>query len=170
MGTSAAQVLFFAGQVAALAFLAYGGWLCLVATRERPVILVVDDDPSMRALVRRHLAKCGCDVLEAADGIAGRHLARAASPVLVISDVHMPRMSGLELLAALKSDPATRDIPVMLLTCDDDAESRARAAGVAGCLGKPFASAALLRAAEACTGRPLGAKPRGPTAGAAARS
>ena len=148
MGTSAAALFFFAGQVGALGFLAYGGWLCLVAARERPVIVVVDDDPSMRALVRRHLAGCGCDVVEACDGVAGRQLAMAASPALVISDVHMPRMSGFELLAALKADPATRHIPVMLLTCDDEAEPLARAAGAAGCLKKPLTAERLQEAAS----------------------
>lgn len=122
-------------------------------TRERPMIVVIDDDPSMRALVRLQLVGGGCDVLEAPDAIAGRYLVMRAAPDLVICDVHMPRMSGFELLAMLKADPLTRDIPVMLLTGDDDAASIAKAAGAADCLKKPIPAERLLRAAGACVGR-----------------
>jgi len=117
------------------------------------MIVVIDDDASMRALVRLQLASSGCDVLEAPDAIAGRYLVVRAVPDLVICDVHMPRMTGLELLAVLKADPATRDIPVVLLTCDEDAAPIAIAAGAADCLTKPIPAERLLRAAGAFVGR-----------------
>ena len=121
----------------------------------RPVIVVIDDDPSMRALVRLHLAGGGCEVLEAGDGFAGRYLVMTALPDLVICDVHMPRMTGLELLADLKSDPLTRDVPVVLLTGDDDVVTLAKAVGAADCLRKPIAAKRLLEATGALVPRLL---------------
>ena len=115
----------------------------------RPTIVVIDDDPSMRALVRLHLASGGCDVLEAGDGFAGRYLVMTALPDLVICDVHMPRMTGLELLADLKSDPLTREVPVVLLTGDEDVVALAKAVGAADCLRKPLAGKRLLEMAGA---------------------
>lgn len=84
--------------------------------------------------------------------IAGRYLVMAASPDLVICDVHMPRLSGFELLAALKADPLTRHVPVVLLTGDDDAAAQARFAGAADCLKKPLVASRLLDAAAAFVG------------------
>ncbi len=118
----------------------------------RPMIVVIDDDPSMRALVRLHLASSGCDVLEAGDGIAGRYLVMKSAPDLVICDVHMPRMTGLELLADLKADPLTREVPVVLLTGDDDIVALAKAVGAADCLRKPLAGKRLLEMAGAFIG------------------
>jgi CheY-like chemotaxis protein len=118
----------------------------------RPIVVVIDDDPSMRALVRLHLANGGCDVFEAGDGIAGRYLVMTAAPDLVICDVHMPRMTGLELLADLKADPLTRDVPVVLLTGDDDIATLAKAVGAADCLRKPVAGKRLLEMAGAFVG------------------
>jgi CheY-like chemotaxis protein len=124
-----------------------------MASNPRPLILVVDDDPSMRALVRLHLANGGCEVLEAGDGVAGRYLVMTALPDLVICDVHMPRMTGLELLADLKADPLTRDVPVVLLTADEDLGALARAAGAADFLRKPIAPKQLLDVTDAFVSR-----------------
>jgi signal transduction histidine kinase/DNA-binding response OmpR family regulator len=84
-------------------------------------VLVVEDHPEVRAYVRRHLeaaadGRPAYRVLEAADGEAGLVLAKARLPDLVISDVMMPKLDGLGLCRALKADPETDFIPVILLT------------------------------------------------------
>jgi DNA-binding response OmpR family regulator len=87
------------------------------STRDpRVKILVIDDDTSMLALVKRELEKAGYLVLLAEDGIVGGRLALSASPDLILVDVHMPYLSGYELVEALKADSATWHIPVVFLT------------------------------------------------------
>jgi CheY-like chemotaxis protein len=73
----------------------------------------------------------------------------ASAPDLVLCDVHMPRMSGFELLDALKSDALTRHVPVVLVTGDEDAAAVALVRGAAACLMKPLAARRLLETASA---------------------
>jgi CheY-like chemotaxis protein len=134
---------------------------CLAAPRparhgSRPTVVVVDDDPSMRALIRLILAASGYEVLEAEDGLAGRHLVMASSPDLVLCDVHMPRMDGFELLEALKSDALTRHVPVVLVTADEDAAAVALVRGAAACLTKPLEARRLIETASAFAGPAAG--------------
>jgi DNA-binding response OmpR family regulator len=89
-------------------------------------ILVVDDDPVILQLLQVNFEMEGFTVLTAADGVEGVERTKADRPDIVVSDVMMPRMSGLELVAALKSDPDTASIPVLLLT------AKAQQADVAG--------------------------------------
>jgi DNA-binding response OmpR family regulator len=79
-------------------------------------ILVVDDDPVILQLLQVNFEMEGFTVLTAADGVEGVERTRADRPDIVVSDVMMPRMSGLELVSALKGDPDTAGIPVLLLT------------------------------------------------------
>ena len=79
-------------------------------------ILVVDDDPVILQLLQVNFEMEGFTVITAADGREGVERTRADRPDVVVSDVMMPRMSGLELVAELKGDPATASIPVLLLT------------------------------------------------------
>lgn len=106
--------------------------------RER--ILVVDDSPAVRHMVADSLARQGFDVVTAQDGQDGLERAQATKPEMVITDYDMPRMTGFELVHALKRDPATRDIPVMMLTARDSRRDQAqmRAAGLTSYLVKPF--------------------------------
>src|SRR5690606_3653167 len=111
----------------------------------RPRVLVVDDQPDVRTYLGALLAP-RYEVVEAADGHEGIERARAARPALIISDVMMPRRSGFELVAELKGDPATRSIPIILLTARSATETR-----VAGLLhgadeyvAKPFEPDELL--------------------------
>jgi len=92
----------------------------LVGTARRSV-LFVDDSPSMCALVSSWLAGAGHDVIVANDGLAGGELVRRRRPDLVIADVNMPRCDGFSLCRALKDDPQTRGIPVILFTRLDEA-------------------------------------------------
>jgi len=86
-------------------------------------VLVVDDNPEVRAYVKQHLAP-RYRVLEAVDGEQGLAMARRCLPDLVLSDVMMPVMDGYTLCRALKSDPETDFLPVILLTARAEAEDK----------------------------------------------
>ena len=79
-------------------------------------ILVIDDDPNARELLSRYVAREGFSVRTAADGAAGLELARTLQPRAILLDVMMPRMDGWAVLSALKADPQTADIPVIMET------------------------------------------------------
>jgi DNA-binding response OmpR family regulator len=79
-------------------------------------VLVVDDDPVILKLLEVNFEMDGFDVLAARDGDEALAVARASQPDVIVTDVMMPRSSGLDLLAALRSDPATKAIPVLLLS------------------------------------------------------
>jgi len=79
-------------------------------------ILVVDDDPVILQLLQVNFEMEGFTVITAADGQQGVDRTRADRPDVVVSDVMMPRMSGIELVAELKGDPSTSGIPILLLT------------------------------------------------------
>lgn len=82
----------------------------------RPRVVIADDDPDIRRLVEMTVTNAGCDVTVASDGEEALERVRDSRPDLVILDVLMPRMDGWEVARALKSDPATREVPVMFLT------------------------------------------------------
>jgi PAS domain S-box-containing protein len=113
-------------------------------------ILLADDNADMRAYVERLLGR-RWRVEAVADGGAALASARASKPALVISDVMMPGMSGVELLAALRSDPRTRGIPVILLSARAGEEARIEglAAGADDYLVKPFGARELLARVDA---------------------
>jgi CheY-like chemotaxis protein len=79
-------------------------------------VLVIDDDEISRYLVRNHLAGAPFEVSEAADPREGLRDARAERPDAIVLDLVMPEMSGFDVLAQLKEDPTTMDIPVVVLT------------------------------------------------------
>jgi DNA-binding response OmpR family regulator len=85
-----------------------------------PCALVIDDDPAVRDLMRRSLEKDGFRVEVAADGKSGLELARHLKPAVITLDVMMPHLDGWSVLTSLKGDPATADIPVIMLTIVDD--------------------------------------------------
>lgn len=87
-----------------------------VDTRRSPRVLVIDDDEIYRYLVRTRLAEARFIVQEAAGGAEGLLQARAQRPHAIVLDLVMPEMSGFEVLARLKLDPMTADIPVVVLT------------------------------------------------------
>ena len=88
----------------------------LADTRRAPVVLVIDDDEIYRYLVRTRLAEARFTVQEAVGGAEGLLQARAQRPQAIVLDLVMPDMSGFEVLARLKEDPMTTDIPVVVLT------------------------------------------------------
>ncbi|OGA65137.1 MAG: hypothetical protein A3G81_18675 [Betaproteobacteria bacterium RIFCSPLOWO2_12_FULL_65_14] len=107
-------------------------------------ILVVDDDESLRQLLRLHLSSAGYEVLVAEDAIAAGYLVLRQPPDLIISDVNMPHMDGFEFVAALKSDKTLPDIPVIFLTSLEEGDQRGKELGAVGYLTKPVRADRLL--------------------------
>jgi len=103
-------------------------------------ILVVEDNPANMTLAVFLLQSVGHQVLSATDAEAGLRSARAEQPDLVLMDIQLPGMDGLQATLLLKKDPATRDIPVIALTAlaMKGDEERIRAAGCDGYIAKPM--------------------------------
>ncbi|OFW31954.1 MAG: hypothetical protein A3G76_04165 [Acidobacteria bacterium RIFCSPLOWO2_12_FULL_65_11] len=101
-------------------------------------ILVVDDDQFLRRACEVGLRRQGFTVVTAADGAEGLRLARTEPPDLILLDILMPKMSGIEVLRALKADEGTRSIPVLVLSNSSQASSiqQATALGAIGYLVK----------------------------------
>ena len=116
-------------------------------------ILLVDDDPGLRTLLRTTFEVADVDVSEAENAEGARRRIRAARPDVIVLDVNMPVTSGLELCAELKADAATRDIPIILLTGSDGGTSAAaKRAGADAFLRKPFSPLELLSVADRLAG------------------
>jgi CheY-like chemotaxis protein len=111
--------------------------------RHASLVLVVDDDPAVRDLMGRYLAREGFRVATAAGGEEGLRLARDLQPAAITLDVLMPGMDGWSVLGALKTDAATADIPVVMLTIVDD-RHLGYALGAAEYLTKPIDRERLL--------------------------
>lgn len=103
-------------------------------------ILAVDDSASMRQLVSFTLSEAGFDVIEAVDGQDALAKAQTRQADLVLTDVNMPRMDGIELVRSLRQLPAYKFTPILLLTTEsgDDKKAKGKAAGATGWIVKPF--------------------------------
>jgi two-component system chemotaxis response regulator CheY len=103
-------------------------------------ILIVDDSPSMRRMVAFALAEAGHKVREAEDGQKALALAKGGPADLVVSDMNMPGMNGIELVGQLRRLPAYRSTPILMLTTEtsEDMKGQARSAGANGWIVKPF--------------------------------
>lgn len=106
-------------------------------------ILVVDDDQSIRELLRQELSGEGYEVRQAVDGRDAIAQVKASKPDLLILDVKMPEISGFDVSAILKNDPEYMDIPIIILSVEDDQE-RGYSLGVDKYLTKPIESNLLL--------------------------
>ena len=109
-------------------------------------VLLVEDAPDVRRIMKAYLEKAmGCEVQEAADGIEALERISAGTFDLVVSDLIMPRMTGLELLSVIRRNPSTAGLPVIILTAQDEQldRSKAFALGLNDYLLKPFAPQAL---------------------------
>jgi len=119
-------------------------------------ILVVDDDPVIQKLLEVNFSIEGYQVEVAGDGLEALEKAKAVSPDLIVLDVMMPRMNGLEAAKALKADPETASIPIIMLSAkaQDIDQDAGREAGVDLYMTKPFDPLDLLdRAAELIKGQ-----------------
>jgi CheY-like chemotaxis protein/anti-sigma regulatory factor (Ser/Thr protein kinase) len=103
---------------------------------EEPLILVVDDDATVRELVVRHLERAGFAAVAARGGQEGLRLVRELRPAAVTLDIMMPDLDGWTVLAAIKGDPALASIPVVLMSIIDQ-KNRGYALGAADYLVKP---------------------------------
>ena len=110
--------------------------------RSQKRVLVVDDEPLIRQLLRQHLEAEGYEVLEAEDGRKGVQQVKSLKPDLIILDLMMPELSGFDAAAVLKNDPETMGIPLVILSILADQE-RAQRLGDR-CLTKPINAELLL--------------------------
>ena len=111
-----------------------------------PTILTVDDSSSIRQMIKVSLGPAGYTVLEAGDGAEGLAKAKAQSFDMVITDLNMPIMNGLELIKNLRKLPSFTGVPIVFLTTesDDAMKQQAKAAGATGWITKPFKAEQLL--------------------------
>ena len=113
---------------------------------EAPLVLVVDDDPDVRALLRDVLELAGLRVLEAGRVLEGVEMARQRHPDVITMDLMLPDLDGFEAIRLLREQPETRDTPVVVLSAIEVEPGDPRALGATVCLTKPFSSADLLKA------------------------
>ncbi len=121
-----------------------------------PTILLVDDEPTIRYLLRASLEGQGYRLIEACDGPSALQSAQSELPDLILLDIALPGLNGLEVCHRLKDDPTTATTPVLLLTgyVDQTKREAAERAGAQGFIAKPFSPAALVaRIAETLSHR-----------------
>ena len=109
----------------------------------KPLILAIDDDPSVHELLKMVLSGDGYEVVSATNGVEGIRMARELKPQIITLDVMLPDLDGWSVLAAVKSDPAISTIPVVMLSIVDDA-TRGYALGATEYLTKPVERPRLL--------------------------
>jgi two-component system cell cycle response regulator len=113
----------------------------------RKKLLTVDDSRTVRILVKKAFKGCDIEILEAANGVEGLSSASKHNPDIILLDVTMPVMDGVEMLTRLKGDPATKDIPVIMLTAEGGRDNVLRIAkmGIRDYIVKPFTEDILLK-------------------------
>ncbi|NHB77190.1 response regulator transcription factor [Rhodobacter calidifons] len=117
-------------------------------------VLLIEDEPNIAEAIRFLLTRDGMRVSHATEGMAALVLARQDPPDLVILDHMLPGMSGLEVLASLRADPASRATPVMMLTARGRDREVAEQAGADRFMTKPFSNAEILAEVRAMLGQP----------------
>jgi len=122
-----------------------------IVEREKKLILIVEDEVDMANLIELHLREAGYDTLTASDGAAGLDDAIKHTPDLVLLDMELPRMHGLEVCRRLRATPATRHIPTLVVSSLSSTEMKVQGlhTGADDYLTKPFKPAELLARVEA---------------------
>jgi CheY-like chemotaxis protein len=110
----------------------------MLADRRNPRVLVVDDDPWTRTVLAALLSGEGFEVLEAKTGEEGLDLSQRQQPDVVLLDLALPTLSGLDVLRQLRSAPATHDLPVVVVSAYSDMLGQEDARQASGMLSKPF--------------------------------
>ena len=118
-------------------------------------ILVIDDDPTIRELMERHLNRAGYKVILADGGKSGIEIARKQNPDAIVLDILMPEFDGWSVLRALKADPLTQGIPVVMASILDE-RNRGFSLGAADYLSKPVDRDSLLNSIERFVGSASG--------------
>lgn len=113
-------------------------------------ILAVDDSASIRQMVSFTLSKAGYEVVEAVDGKDGLGKAGSAKFDLIITDLNMPHVDGIQLITAVRKLPGYTFIPILMLTTESQAEKKdaGRKAGATGWIVKPFDGDQLIAVAQ----------------------
>ena len=113
-------------------------------------VLIIDDEIHIRRLVAQMLVLAGYRVLEAASGSEALRLIEETRPDVITCDIFMPGMTGFDVLEALKSQPATAEIPVIMLTAlgQEKDTDRAMELGAADYVTKPFGTTNLIETIE----------------------
>jgi len=113
-------------------------------------IVVIEDDVGFLDLLRVHLASAGHEVLAAEDAAVGLRAVITEGPDVILLDLTVPYLDGFEMIKALRNDPATQQIPVVVLTGrgDDETFMEARRLGASQFLTKPVTRDALIRAID----------------------
>ena len=124
-------------------------------TRERQLVLLVDDDPHDREIYGSILCYNGFDVMCASDGLSGIRLARRAMPDVVLLDIGLPDLHGLDLCSELRTDIETGSIPVIALSAYAETRmgEQARLAGCTRYIEKPASPVAVLHEIEQLIGK-----------------
>jgi len=109
-------------------------------------VLAIDDALTMRKLVSFTLRTAGLDVVEAPDGSDAIEILKTRTFDLIITDVNMPKLNGIEFTRQARQLPNGKTVPILMLTTESDAEKKnlARAAGASGWIVKPFQQGQLL--------------------------
>ena len=119
-------------------------------------ILIVDDDPDQREVIRSSLKEAGFEISTATNGVEGLEKARSGSPDLIILDVMMPKMDGFAVCVTLREDDTTASIPILMLTglCSYISQLTGFESGATDYLVKPFESEQLVSKVEALLCQP----------------
>jgi two-component system OmpR family response regulator len=126
----------------------------------RADILIVEDHPTMREAMRLILEPEGFVIREATDAASALAMAQEHPPDVMFLDLNIPGAPGTDVLAALKSDPATRDVRVVVVTATgEEGREQVISLGADEYFTKPFSPTALLRAVEAVLAGPPGTPP-----------
>ena len=122
----------------------------------RKKILIVDDDPDQREMIRSSLKEAGFEISTATNGVEGLEKARSGSPDLIILDVMMPKMDGFAVCVTLREDDTTASIPILMLTglCSYISQLTGFESGATDYLVKPFESEQLVSKVEALLCQP----------------
>jgi len=120
-------------------------------------ILIVDDESAIREMIAMALELAGYDTLEAADATTAHSIVVDEKPDMMLLDWMMPGTSGIELARRLRSDPATKDIPIIMLTAkaDEDNKVQGLEAGIDDYITKPFSPKELIARLKAVLRRTL---------------
>src|SRR5881227_3471151 len=115
---------------------------------DQPVVVVIDDSPTIRKIMEVTLHRSGVRVVGAASGVAGLAAVAANNPALIFLDIVLPTVSGYQLCKVLKSNSQTRSTPVIMLSGKDGMfdKVRGRLAGANDYITKPFAPGSVLAA------------------------
>jgi CheY-like chemotaxis protein len=125
---------------------------------EKERILIVEDNRTITSVVKYFLELEGFEVLLAEDGLVGLKAAQRERPNVIVTDVNMPGMDGIEMVKALRADPLTRDVAILMLTSEDslDSETRALSAGADDYILKPVEPRRLAARVKALLARSKG--------------